>query len=88
MTVIFSLNSLRILHSLALHLRSLQLDASEATGKAGNGRVRQVAGDQSPHVIQFLLGGLVSLGFFTCQQFRPTHADLLLQTASVLVKRR
>jgi len=35
--------------------------------KASDRRVCEVAGDQGAPVVQFLLGGPVSLGFFTCQ---------------------
>lgn len=50
--------------------------------KARKVRVCQVAGDQGSHIVQFLLGCFVFLGTFICQQFRPSHSDLLLQTAS------
>jgi hypothetical protein len=75
------------------HIRGLECCVvssreSPVCRKAGNAGVREVAGDQLPHVVQFLLGGLVSLGFLICQQFRPSHFCLLSQTVSVLVKRR
>jgi hypothetical protein len=56
--------------------------------KAGNARVCEVASDERPHVVQFLLGGLVFLGFPICQQVRPSHSDLLSETVSALATLR
>jgi hypothetical protein len=75
------------------HIRSLECDVvgrreSSICRKASEASVCEVAGDQCPHVVQFFLGGLVSLRFLIRQQFRPRHSDLLSQTVSFLVKRR
>src|SRR5580658_1807864 len=56
--------------------------------KASEASVCEVAGDQGSHIVQFLLGGFVFLGFLICQQARPSHSGLLSRTVSVLVKRR
>src|SRR6267378_2574018 len=56
--------------------------------KAGNARVREVASDERPHVVQFLLGGLVFLGFLICQQVRPRHSDLSAEALLRLAERR
>jgi len=61
---------------------------SPICGKAGNVRVCEVASDERPHVIQFLLGGLVFLRFLICQQARPSHSDLLSETVSALATPR
>jgi hypothetical protein len=52
--------------------------------EAGKSGVRKVASDQSSHIVQFLLGRFVFPGIFICQQFRPTHSELLSQSASSL----
>ena len=75
------------------HIRSLECSVvgsreSPICGKPGKARVCEVASDQRAHVVQLFLGGLVSLGVFTCQQFRPTQSDSLSQTVFVLAKQR
>src|SRR5271166_2482025 len=75
------------------HIRRLECSVvgsreSPICGKPCKARVCEVASDQRPHVVQLFLGGLVSLGFLICQQFRPGHSDLLSETVSVLAERR